>query len=122
MSEADRRIQQRVAANIGTIYHDQLEVDGTDALMSDLSLGGACILTNRPSPPGTEIDVQLRLSATDPIYRAKAVVRWVRESEPGIALGELTGAMGVQFTEISEAALTRLKIFIEEKASAELFA
>ncbi len=122
MSGAERRNHQRVAANIGTIYHDQIEVDGTDALMSDLSLGGACILTNRPAAPGTEIQVQLRLSADAPVDRARAIVRWVRETDPGSAHGDLSGAMGVQFTEISEDALTRLKIFIEEKASAELFA
>lgn len=122
MADSERRVQQRVAVNIGTIYHDQIEVDGTDALLSDLSLGGACILTNRPSPPGSEVEVQLRLTSDEPTYRARAVVRWVREVDPGAAPGDISGAMGVQFTEIAEDALTRLKVFIAEKAAAELFA
>ncbi len=122
MSRFERRKGQRVVVNVGTIYHDQIEVDGTDALMSDLGLGGCCIRTNQPNSPGSEIDLQLRLSSEDPIYRARAVVRWVRDPAPDAAPGDVTGAMGVEFTQISEAALTRLKLFIEEKASSELFA
>jgi c-di-GMP-binding flagellar brake protein YcgR len=120
--DRERRRQQRVAVNVGTVYHDQIEVDGTDALLSDLSLGGACILTNRPLPVGSEILVQLRLTADDPIYKARAVVRWVRNADAAAGHGDMSGAMGVEFIEITGDALTRLKIFIEAKAAAELFA
>ncbi|MFH1529467.1 MAG: PilZ domain-containing protein [Pseudomonadota bacterium] len=122
MSERDKRRAPRVAVNIGTVYHDQIEVDGTDALMSDLSLGGCCIRLNNPGPLGSEIEVQFRLTTAGPVFRARAVIRWVREAAPDAAPGDITGAMGVQFSEIAGDALLRLKQFIEEKAAAELFA
>ena len=121
MTGAERRQRQRVTVNIGTVYHDQIEVDGTDALMSDLSLGGCCIRTNRPSPGGSEIDMQFRLFAGAPLFSARARVCWIREPKADAAPGDITGAMGVEFTQIDEDALLRLKRFIAEKAETELF-
>ena len=121
MGEMERRRDQRVPVKIGTVYHDQIEVDGTDALMSDLSMGGCCIRTNRPSSPGSEVTIQLRLSADDPAYEARGLIRWVRDPMPDASPGDITGAMGIQFTEIDAEVLNRLKIFIADKAASELF-
>jgi len=107
--------------NIGMVYHDQIEVDETDAFMSNLGLGGCCIQTNQPCTPGDEIDLQIKLGADDSVHRARALVCWIREPAPDAAPGEVTGAMGVQFTQISDEALTRLKLFIAEKAASEMF-
>jgi hypothetical protein len=75
-------------------------VQGNEALVLDLSLGGCRVTSTIPIPPDTTIQLQIRPHHVAPIYVPSAVVRWVKDS-----------AFGVQFQELPEhesRALTRL--------------
>lgn len=75
-------------------------VQGNEALVVDLSLGGCRVTSAAPIPADTTIQLQIRPHQVAPIYVPSAVVRWVKGS-----------VFGVQFQELPEhesRALTRL--------------
>jgi len=114
---ADTRNQQRqhdrVDVQIRTVYQDEINADQSDSLMSNLSLGGCFVSTDRPSPAGSRVRLRFRLDEKSEPIEALGVVRWVKD-------GEGSG-MGVQFEAIKGRDLVALKRFIELKIQASMF-
>ena len=109
------RRNHRVDVRLRTVYHDEIDADESDTLMSNLSAGGCFIRTTRMLPPGAPIRVKFELPGrTDPV-NATGRVRWVEESDDPEERG-----MGVQFQDIEEADLLALKEFIAGKLETEL--
>ncbi len=46
--------------------------------LSDLSLGGMCIVASKPLEPGTKLIIS---TSTQPAFKAKAVVAWSKKSK-----------------------------------------
>ena len=115
------RQHTRVDVELKTVYHDQIDVDETDALMSNLSFGGCCIATNRPLEQGSMVRFSFRLPGIDRQVICKGKVCWVQDPDPAAGSAQVTGAMGIQFLEIKDEDLMALKRFIEEQASSSLF-
>jgi uncharacterized protein (TIGR02266 family) len=105
-----RRQHERVDVRIRTIYHDEIDAEGSDSLMSNLSLGGCFIKTSRPAGPGTRIKVQFKIPDSDHVVEAVAHVRWTQDSGP-----EEQRGMGLQFENIKQTDLLLLKQFIARK-------
>lgn len=103
----ERRIDQRVVVLLRAVCHEQVDAVGSQALMSNLSLGGCFIKTQRLLPAGSTINLRFAFPGSHHSLRATGTVRW--SSEEGC--GEEPG-MGVQFTYIKRNDLLRLKNFI----------
>jgi len=121
MLSLDMRHHKRVDVLIETVFHDQLELDETDAMMSNMSLGGCCIRTLRCPRPGSVISFRCRLPDSDHVIDVDGRVQWVRDPLPDGPAETVIGAIGVMFTRISEQDLQALKRFIEAKAKDEMF-
>lgn len=116
MTNADHnRRFERVDVQLRTIYHDEIDADESDSLMSNLSQGGCYIRTPRVLPSGSTIHVKFRVPDLDAIVEAVGTVRWANDSGPEEARG-----MGVQFTEISDEDLLVLKQYIAGKLESSL--
>lgn len=119
MSFDDRRRFKRVQVDIQMVYGEELELDGTDALMSDLSLGGCSLKTDNAPVVDSLVSFQFKVPETDRVIRARGKVQWVRPPEKG-AKG-VSGLVGIMFTEISNEDLMELKRYVEKRISEELF-
>ncbi len=108
------RRQERVDVRLHTVYHDEINADESDSLMSNLSSGGCFITTSRPLSQGSRINVRFRLDTLGTNIEASGIVRWVKPGDGG--------GMGIQFDSISEEDLISLKRFVAEKLESELFA
>ena len=81
-------------------------------LTENVSVGGIFVATHALKPLGERVDVTLRLPDSEEPLTAVAEVRWLREysersdSSPG---------MGLRFIEIADAALERIKRFLEAR-------
>jgi len=112
----ESRQYDRVDVRLRTVYHDEIDAEESDSLMSNLSLGGCFIRTSRVLPPGSTIQVKFRLPESDVEIEASAKVRWVQDSG-----AEEERGMGVQFEEIRQSDLLLLKQFIGKKLETALF-
>jgi uncharacterized protein (TIGR02266 family) len=97
-----------------------VDLDETDALLSNLSMGGAFIKTDQPLEIGDTVAVELRISPDEAPVCAEGKVSWRRPLERALEEGQTAG-MGVQFTRIHPFDLARLKRFIEAKITEDLF-
>ena len=108
-----QRQHERVDVQIRTVYRDEINADQSDTLMSNLSLGGCFVSTNRPGAAGSRIVLRFRLDdGADPI-EASGIVRWVKDGEGG--------GMGIQFDSIKGRDLVALKRFIEQRIQTSMF-
>ena len=95
----EQRKHRRHTVNFQGVFSSDT-VQGEEAVVLDLSLGGCRVGSPIPMPTDTAIHLQIRPIQAAPIYVPSAIVRWVRGS-----------AFGVQFQELAEyesKALTRL--------------
>jgi c-di-GMP-binding flagellar brake protein YcgR len=116
MGFLNRREHARVQVDLNMVLGEDLELDGTDSLLSDLSLGGCSIKTRASKPEGTVISMQFKLPGMKNLIASRAIVKWIRPlDEPGLNL------VGVMFTDISQADLVELKRFVEKRITEELF-
>ena len=112
--DINNRNFDRIDVQLRTVYHDEIDAEQSDSLMSNLSMGGCFISTSRLLEIGATLRLKFRLDKQDVTVSATGVVRWVNEGgDPG---------MGVQFKDITRRDLNLLKQFLEEKIANSLFA
>lgn len=111
--DSEGRQHQRVDVQIRTVYHDEINAEESDSLMSNLSLGGCFVTTTRPSPIGSRVNLRFRIDQGDAFVEAAGIVRWLKEGDGG--------GMGVQFETIKNQDLVVLKRFVERKVEQALF-
>jgi uncharacterized protein (TIGR02266 family) len=92
---------------IRTVYRDEINADASDTLMSNLSLGGCFVATDKPSAVGTRVDLRFRLEDGAEPIAARGIVRWIKEGDGG--------GMGIQFEAVKGKDLLVLKRFIEQR-------
>ncbi len=112
-----KRANLRIDVSLRTFVQSDIDVDLSDSFMSNLSLGGCFVRTNRPLPVGSPVALNVELPCVMETISAVGIVRWVKD----ISHGEDAG-MGVQFQEISDRDLNLLKQFIERQFMSDLFA
>ena len=73
---SERRVDERYAVALRVDYEDadDLVADYTE----NLSSGGACVVSNRQLPPGTQVKLALSFPGLIEPIRLEAVVRWSR--------------------------------------------
>ncbi len=113
----DHRQDTRFKIRVFGVFRRDLDLDETEMMMMNLSLGGAFVRTDDPAPPGTQ--VMLRVyehedAAPMPIH---GEVVWTRQLGQGTPVG-----MGVRFTQISPDDLPRMKAFLAQLVEEDLFA
>ncbi len=81
-----------------------------EAVMLDISLGGACLLCPFRPPQGRVLDWQFKLPVREGKISCKIKICWTRpcEDQPNYYV------TGCQFVEISEEDLKKIEAFIEE--------
>ena len=110
LTGAQRRERARVKMQAAiTMSSDNNFFNGFSTNISD---GGVFIATVTQLPIGTEMDLSFSLPSGEQI-KAHGVVRWTREvndKTPDIMPG-----LGVQFTQIDEAALAAIQDFVRDR-------
>ncbi|MBL6975366.1 MAG: PilZ domain-containing protein [Deltaproteobacteria bacterium] len=112
----DGRIAPRFKTRIFGVFNTDIDLDETEMLMTNMSLGGAFIRTENPAQPGTPVTLQVYLKEDDPPLSVAGEVVWWRM--PGH--GEQPG-MGVKFNQIASADLERMKAYLAGLVEADLF-
>ncbi len=75
--------------------------------------GGLFIATHMVRPVGTEVEVALRLPASDHVVQARGVVRWVRDFSEAT---EAPPGMGVRFEKLDPADMDAIQTFLKSRA------
>jgi len=113
---SNQRQYERVDVRIRTVYHDEIDADASDSLMSNLSLGGCFIKSTRVCPAGSTIQVKFKLPDSDQVVEARGTVRWAKNTGP-----EEEQGMGIQFDEIAPEHLLALKEFIAQRIQSSIW-
>jgi Tfp pilus assembly protein PilZ len=115
---SDLRQHPRVVTSLEARVGSDVDLDLTDAMMSNLSLGGAFLVTSHAA--GKDSIVRVRFDPGDggPAIDVVGRVAWVKAaSGPGAPPG-----MGVQFVQVSGQDLARLKRMMQALMDRKLFA
>ncbi|MBM3252824.1 MAG: PilZ domain-containing protein [Candidatus Omnitrophica bacterium] len=110
----ERRGFKRVEAHLPVIYKNMVYITKScekGSLSKDISMGGVRLLNDFVAE-STKILVEIYLRDDDIPIIAKGVVVWAQK----IPFSDRY-YVGVRFTEISEASLSRLRLYIERKLS-----
>src|SRR5512133_3233764 len=97
---ADQRREPRVSAELRIRLGYGSVDDFIERYALNLSRGGMFVRTLDPSPPGTEVLIDVSLATGDHVIRGKGIVRW---TSPPSAPGEATRqpGMGIKFTDLT---------------------
>ena len=100
---AERRRDERRAAELVVLFWRLQEPAAASAVSHDVSAGGMFVATPHPPPRGTALRLEACLATSDePPVRARAVVRWRRRwRQPR--------GMGVELIDLPEADRERLR-------------
>jgi uncharacterized protein (TIGR02266 family) len=98
------------------VFRSDIDLDETDVLMTNMSLGGTYVRTESPAPPGTPVTLRVYLPHEDVPLSISGEVVWWRM--PGQA--EMPG-MGVKFMQIAPGDLERLKTYLASLVEEDLF-
>lgn len=113
---SDVRSAPRFRTRIYGVFSKDIDLDETEMLMANLSLGGAFIRCESPSSPGTSVTLRIYLPNEEvPLSVAGEVVWW---RMPG---SEATPGMGVKFLQISRSDHERITAFLAGLVEAEMF-
>ena len=97
---ADQRREPRVSAELRIRLAYGSVDDFVERYATNLSRGGIFVRTLEPSPPGSEVLIDISLATGDHVIRGKGVVRWTTPpSAPGEP--EREPGMGIRFIELT---------------------
>lgn len=116
MDHSDKRQQPRYDVRIFGVYKDNINIDETEMMMGNLSLGGAFIYCEQPPAPGTPVTLRFEFPGSDIKISVIGVVIWRILQGHGAKPG-----MGVKFEKIKEDELVVIKRFIESLVEEDLF-
>lgn len=119
MGEAgiEQRQHARFRTRLFGVFRRDIELDETEALMLNLSQGGAFVKAEEPCAPGTPITLRFYLDEASTPVSVTAEVAWWRRASPG---GPPAG-MGVKFTQVSDADQRRLREYLARLVEEDLF-
>jgi uncharacterized protein (TIGR02266 family) len=117
LSRPNKRTSARCSTRVFGIFGHDLDLDKTEMMMLNLSLGGAFIKTETPVPSGQPVMLRIFLDpAGQPLSFAGEVV-WSRSTG-----GDKEAGMGVKFTQMTPGELAQFKEFLAGLIEADLFA
>lgn len=101
---SDKRQHSRVPVSLKVSYPSKGDLQRD--LVTDLSPGGLFIRTSKPLEIGTEVDLEVSISPTDPQISVRGKVVWLRDAQsPQEGMGiQFTGMMGPVLAEMVQAA------------------
>lgn len=112
----DKRANPRFATRIFGVFSNDIDLDETEMLMTNMSLGGTFVRTDNPAPPGTPVTLRIYLPGEGPPLSVGGEVVWWRmpghNEDPG---------MGVKFVQIASEDLERLKSYLATLVEEDLF-
>ena len=112
----NKRIAPRFVTRVFGVFSRDIDLDETEMLMTNMSLGGTYVRTENPAPPGTPVTLRVYLPETDvPLSISGEVVWWQMPGQ-----GDAPG-MGVKFTNVAGPDLEQLKGYLASLVEEELF-
>lgn len=111
----ERRSQPRYKTRIYGVFAKDIDLDETDVLMSNMSLGGAFLRTDNPAPPSTPVTLRFYLPECDAPISVSAEVVWARM--PGVSDNP---GMGVRFISASPDDLEKIKAYLASLVEEDL--
>jgi len=116
MPDLEQRQHPRFQTRIFGVFAADIDVNETEMLMTNLSLGGAFVRTDEPAPPGSTVTLMFYLPTEDtPISVIGEVVWWRPSAEHG------EPGMGVKFVQGRQEDFAKLKHYITLLVEQELF-
>jgi len=116
MDGKDQRSTPRYVTRIFGVFSRDIDLDETEMLMTNLSLGGAFVRTETPPSPGTPVTLRMYVPGEDvPVSIAGEVV-WCRRADQGDEPG-----MGVRFVQVAPKDLERLRRYLAGLVEEALF-
>jgi uncharacterized protein (TIGR02266 family) len=116
MESRELRSQPRYITRIFGVFSQDIDLDETEVLMTNMSLGGAFVRTETPVPPGTPVTLRMYVPGQDvPLSVAGEVVWWRRPDQGG------DPGMGVKFVQVAKGDLERMKKYLATLVEEELF-
>ncbi|HET8539273.1 MAG TPA: TIGR02266 family protein, partial [Anaeromyxobacter sp.] len=98
--EDEKRSDRRVGAELRLRLAYESVDEFIERYATNVSRGGIFVRTRDPSPPGTELRIDIALERGDEVIRGRGIVRWTTPpSAPGEPAHE--PGMGVKFTELT---------------------
>jgi Tfp pilus assembly protein PilZ len=113
---ADKRQSPRYKTRVFGVFSKDIDLDETEMLMMNMSLGGAFVRTETPSPPGTPVMLRVYEHEDSTPLPIMGEVVWSRLPGQGQPVG-----MGVKFTQIGPGDLPRYKSFLAQLVEEDLF-
>ena len=97
----DRRQHSRLPVNLKVAYRSKGDLQKD--LVTDLSPGGLFVLTSKPLPIGTDVDLEVSLEESDSPIHIRGKVIWLRQRHGPEGMGiQFTGVMGPVLAELVE--------------------
>lgn len=113
---SDNRGPDRYKIHIYGVFVKNIDLDQTDMMLANLSVGGAFIKTDNPAVPGTSVTLRFYLPGREtPISVGGEVVWWQTDPSKGNV------GMGVKFTAVQADDLEMIKKHIENLVAEDLF-
>ena len=116
MPGSDQRQYPRFQTRIFGVFASDIDVNESEMLMTNLSLGGAFVRTDEPAPPGSTVTLRFYVPTEEvPISVIGEVVWWrptAEQGEPG---------MGVKFVQGNQEDFEKIKRYIAHLIEKELF-
>ncbi len=112
----DLRLTPRFQTRIFGVFRRDIDLDETEMLMTNLSLGGAFIRTETPAQPGTPVTLRVYLGDEEAPVSILGEVVWWRMPGHGDPPG-----MGVRFVQVAPEDLEKVKAFLARLVEEDLF-
>lgn len=113
----DQRLAPRFRTRLFGVFRRDLDLDETETLMVNLSMGGAFVKSEDPCPPGTPITLRFYLDETSAPLSVAAEVAWSRRP----AQGNGEPGMGVKFVQVGGDDHRRLREYLARLVEEDLF-
>jgi uncharacterized protein (TIGR02266 family) len=113
----DQRQSPRFRTRLFGVFRRDIDLDETEVLMLNLSLGGAFVKAEDPCPPGTPITLRFYLDDMGTPLSVAAEVAWWRRS--GVNAHE--SGMGVRFLQVGDEDHRRLREYLARLIEEDLF-
>ena len=112
----DKRQSPRYATRVFGVFGRDIDLDETEMLMMNMSLGGAFVRTDQPVPPGQPVTLRIYLDESKQPVSVSGEVVWWRAPGQGKEPG-----MGVKFTQMAPKELSMFKEYLAGLIEEDLF-
>jgi uncharacterized protein (TIGR02266 family) len=115
--DTSQRQSPRLHTRLFGVFRRDIDIDETEVMMLNLSVGGAFIRTEEPCPPGSTITLRFYLDESSVPLSVTGEVVWLRR--PGQNGGD--PGMGVKFHVITDDAQRQLREYLARMVEDDLF-